>query len=402
MIKTLKYERTGAFPSHQQLLLLRAIFGQNDAQFHAFNDWKKTVNFETDIDPGSYRLLPLLYNSLKKNGINDPLLGKLKGIYKQTWVKNNFLFITSKHILHLFENQGIKTLVLKGAALALRYYQDLGLRSMQDFDILVPIRHRREAINLLRTNGFYPVILSKSRLSESFLNIQHSWGFINPAKQNVDLHWHTMYECLTLEANDFFWNGADDLVVFGIKTKTLNASDQIIHICAHGISGNVVPPVRWIADAIMIIDKSGDTIDWDRIVYVAQKYSLNLILYKSLTYLYETFYRNIPVAFLDKLSRLPVKRYMLWEWKIRTRPVTSFGDALHMINRYFRYRGQMDDPHLRKVPFFPLGLFTFAYYVSAQTSFLNFAMWIIRKTAKRAFRLFLHIPKIFVRKKRIQ
>lgn len=401
MIKTLKDERTGAFPTPRQLLLLRAIFGRGDVLFHAFNDWKKSVNIETDIDPGSYRLLPMLYHSLKTNGIEDPLLGKLKGIYKQTWVKNNFLFITSKHILLLLEKHGINTLVLKGAAMALHYYQDFGLRSMQDFDILIPVQHRKEAINLLLKNGFYPVLLSKSRLSESFLTIQHSWGFINPAKQNIDLHWHTMYECLTLEANDFFWNGAEDLTVFGVNTKTLNASDQIVHICAHGISGNVVPPIRWIADTIMIIEKSGDTIDWDRIVLIAQKYNLNLILHKSLTYLYETFYENIPVAFLDKLSRLPVKHYMVWEWKIRTRPVTSFGDALHMINRYFRYQGQMDDPHLLRLPFFPLGLFTFAYYVSAQKSFLTFVWWMIKKTIKRSIRLFHHINKIILKKRRI-
>lgn len=45
-------------------------------------------------------------------------------------------------------------MVLKGGSSAIRYYRDLGLRPMNDFDFLVPTGQAREAFDLLCRQGW--------------------------------------------------------------------------------------------------------------------------------------------------------------------------------------------------------------------------------------------------------
>ncbi|HSR18731.1 MAG TPA: hypothetical protein VLM39_11630, partial [Ignavibacteriaceae bacterium] len=74
----------------EQELLLKASLFEGDKFIYAWEKWKSCVNFE-QIDPGSYRLLPLLYQNLVKHEIKDPLTERLKGIYRRTWFENQIL-----------------------------------------------------------------------------------------------------------------------------------------------------------------------------------------------------------------------------------------------------------------------------------------------------------------------
>ena len=53
-----------------------------------------------------------------------------------------------------FGEQGIRWMALKGAALAVRHYRDLGLRSMTDLDILVHPADLERAIGVLSLTGY--------------------------------------------------------------------------------------------------------------------------------------------------------------------------------------------------------------------------------------------------------
>ena len=89
---------------------------------------------------GSFRLLPLLYINLQKQGVDDPVMGKLKGIYRQAWSKNQTLFHEMAGVIAHLQDAGIKTMLLKGASLSLLYYKNNGARPMADIDVLVPLK----------------------------------------------------------------------------------------------------------------------------------------------------------------------------------------------------------------------------------------------------------------------
>src|SRR4030042_3024069 len=137
--------RNGAFPSFEQELFLQAALLPGDLGLAAWRQWSRHVAWEKDIYQGSFALLPLLYNHLKELGVDDPAMGRFKGIYRKVWYQNMTLLHETAEVLRVFEADRIDNLVLKGAALAPLYYQDIGLRKMHDVDVAVPIAGRRRA-----------------------------------------------------------------------------------------------------------------------------------------------------------------------------------------------------------------------------------------------------------------
>jgi hypothetical protein len=134
---------------NQELLLKAALFSGEDA-LEAWSKWRDAVDWEGHFEPGSFRLLPLLYNNLHKHGVDDSAMGKLKGIYRQAWSKNQTLFHEMAKVIEFLQNAGIKTMLLKGASLSLLYYKNNGSRPMADIDVLVPLKQARLADELLQ------------------------------------------------------------------------------------------------------------------------------------------------------------------------------------------------------------------------------------------------------------
>ena len=89
------------FPTREQELLLRAALLQGEPALQAWQDCKAQVNLEQELDMGSYRLMPLLYRNLRTLGVDDPLMGKLRGIYGREWYKNQMLFRAMAEVLLL-------------------------------------------------------------------------------------------------------------------------------------------------------------------------------------------------------------------------------------------------------------------------------------------------------------
>lgn len=172
------------WPTRQQELLLKASLLRCKGVISAWEEWKSGADIE-QLDPGSYNLLPLLYDNLNTIGIKDPLMRKLKGVYRQTWYKNQLSIHRVGVLLSAFHCAGIRTMVLKGAALVLLYYRNYGLRPMGDIDILVHTEQSREAIDFLIKSGWIPHSGSPERL----IPLSHGAAFRNPATgQDVDLH----------------------------------------------------------------------------------------------------------------------------------------------------------------------------------------------------------------------
>jgi hypothetical protein len=64
-----------------QELLLKAALLSGEESINAFREWQDSDDWEECREPGSFRLLPLLYINLQKQGVDNPVMGQLKGIY---------------------------------------------------------------------------------------------------------------------------------------------------------------------------------------------------------------------------------------------------------------------------------------------------------------------------------
>ncbi len=84
---------------------------------------------------------------------NSPLrnlLTVLAPAYYETLARNTLLLRELARILEAFDAAGIETIVLKGAALAQTVYEDIGLRPMNDIDLLVRPEDVEKAVAIMR------------------------------------------------------------------------------------------------------------------------------------------------------------------------------------------------------------------------------------------------------------
>lgn len=332
-------KKDGCFwPLPDQELLLKAALLGNDKAASAWNEWRSHVDIDDidKLDPGSYRLLPLLYHNLYGLGIKDPILMKLKGVYRLTWYKNQMLFHTIAGLLRSFNDAGIECIVLKGAALILLCYRDYGLRPMNDFDVLVPAEQATSSIRLLHKLGWVPMDFEPD---ERYISVSYSHGFEDKAGRQFDLHWHLFSQCREAHADDDFWEQAVLREFHDVPARVLCLTDQLLHICVHGAHWNVTPPFRWVADAIMLLKRSPDGIDWNWLIGQAQKRRLVLPLLDTLNYLKETFDAPIAPEALKRLKDIYVPGIERMEYRIAVNPPTPWTAMLDLWCQHSRLTG---------------------------------------------------------------
>src|SRR5690242_11253266 len=147
--------RKSAWPTKEQELLLRAALLRGDEALAAWRRWRPL--FEAgSFDEGSRRLLPLLYRNLKLEQLPDHLFNRLKEEYLHTWSQNQFCLRRIQSVIAAFNEIAIRHMLLKGAALAILYYEDVGLRPMKDIDLLVPHDQARQSMLELRNLHWTP------------------------------------------------------------------------------------------------------------------------------------------------------------------------------------------------------------------------------------------------------
>lgn len=292
------------FPTASQELLLRSALLSGETAISAWQEWKGHTDLDTDVDVGTYRLFPLVYKNLQALGVEDAWMGKLKGIYRLTWYKNQSLFHSAAAIIKTFHDAQIQTLILKGAPLILCYYQDYGVRPMNDFDILVPVDKRDDALDLLLELGWEPIQSHWKDLSKERRILRHAWGLVNPQGQSIDLHWHVFSLVLDEEADIPSWETSIPISFLDVKTRTLNPTNMLLHVCVHGGQWDISSSIRWIADAFFVLSKARSEINWDQLLEQAVKKRLVVPLRHALYFLRDRFNAPIPEETLSRLSQI--------------------------------------------------------------------------------------------------
>ena len=303
--------RSGRALPSQELLLKAALF-RGDAATSAWNEWIESGDLSA-LDPGSQRLLPLLYKNLRAAGIADRRLDAIKSIYRMSWTKNQFILAELENVLRRLEDAGIRTMLLKGVALVHVVYKDRGVRPMTDVDILVPLERAGDAIDVLEAHGLH----SAHRLPRRLIGVRHADEFTDGRRLKCDLHWSVLQECTRPGDNDDFWVACRELHVGSATTHVLCPADQLLHVCIHGSRSGMVQPVMWVADAISVIESAGNDIDWQRVVAQATKRRLVVPIREALRYLRSEFGAPIPSWVVDRLSDVHTSRAERLEHRIK-------------------------------------------------------------------------------------
>jgi hypothetical protein len=292
-------------PLEEQLLL--AAFAPEEIAAGALRRCAQDVNDAADF---AIALLPLVYRRWPDT--DNPVVELGRRAYFTTWSRNRERMAQLEELASAFQRDGIRWMALKGAALALRHYADLGLRPMSDVDLLVHREDLSRAVFQLETAGYraeedatHDAILRQAR-------VRHGWQFFGAPDWNVDLHWRPLNRCWSPEVARLFWEGAATVSFGGRDILVPSPSDQLFHVCVHGLQWDWTRKVRWVADALTILR---EPVDWERIRRIAMESQWSFRLGKALAFLRDRFHAPIPPDLPEPLC-LAAPRWECREYRL--------------------------------------------------------------------------------------
>ncbi|MGD0338848.1 MAG: nucleotidyltransferase family protein [Bacteroidota bacterium] len=309
----------GFLPTAEQQLLITIVLGNQDEAVQAWNTWKASVDFNM-IDHGSRRLIPLVYKKLRILGVEDKLTGKCRGIYRAYWYRNNLLIHQAVAIIRKLTDAGIPVMLHKGIALCSSYYKEIGLRPLNDVDLLVRTDDVLRAAQIISDLGFQSVPPRFKEIHEGLLYIKHSRNFVDQKGMDIDLNWHALKECCSPHDDDDFWRDSVPSELDGMQLRILNPADLFLTILIHGLKWDPVPPFRWIIDANTILEHHKNNFDWNRILMQVEKLRLCLRLKNAVRVLRDTARVEIPDDVARRIDRLPVAQFERAEYKYMSEP----------------------------------------------------------------------------------
>jgi hypothetical protein len=277
----------------EQLLALRAALLPGGRAVEAFAEWRALADFEATIAP-TYRLLPLIYRNLEDRLDGDPVLGRMRGVYRRTWVLNAIQLGEGERALAALDEAEIPTMLLKGAAMIVRWTGDSGVRMMTDFDVLVPRGRALAAVELLRQGGWKPVVDRSGPLTESDLDQEHALLLRSDDGGELDLHWRSLVYGVEGDADAALWDRAEDARLGAVSTRVPAAEDHVHHACSHATNWSAAGRVDWIADSGVIMRAAGTRFDWSRVMELARLDRSELVVRSLMAALTDVFGGPVP------------------------------------------------------------------------------------------------------------
>ncbi|MBC7564256.1 MAG: nucleotidyltransferase family protein [Gemmatimonadaceae bacterium] len=287
------------WPTGDQLHLLDAALLAGKHSRAAFRAWRSTVDIDQEFGWTVLRMLPLVHDTLSHAGEGDPLMGRLKGVARLTWYETQRLLHRVRPIVAALAEAKISVLMLKGAPMVLSYYRSQSMRPMSDVDICVRERDVPCAMALLAGAGWQQT----APFTEDYSRFRHAMQYRHPDGGELDLHWHAMYEAMLPGTANWGWDDTEPFDFLGVPVLRLRPGSMLLHHVVHGVRWNLETPIRWIPDAVTVLRKRGDDVDWTRLVADARHLRVTMRLRLGLAWLQSRYGVYIPTAVLHDLQR---------------------------------------------------------------------------------------------------
>jgi hypothetical protein len=318
------------WPDKIQELLLGAALLPGDAAAAAWAAVRPQINI--DHLPGElHRLMPPLSKALAAHGVDDPELPRLKGVYQFSWYRNQLLFAEAAAILGALEAAGVRTMLLRGAATAVAYYGDAGVRPMNDVDVLVREDEMDCARRVADTKGWRPVAGS-----EPFERREAAAALRNDQGRVVRLHWQPSRNVsLPGVAWEPMWQRAVDVTFNHTATRVPSPADHLVLACIDGARANSGSTLRWITDVTVLLGADPQPA-WDIVVSQACRHHVSLLVGEALRYLAQGFGAKVPpevIGTLAAISTTPRER-LAHRLSLTTTPRVA--SAAEVLGRFIR------------------------------------------------------------------
>jgi hypothetical protein len=216
---------------------------------------------------------PMLYWHLKDGRwpveMPETILGELTRSYYNTVAQNSLLIQELFRVLDVFSQEDIPVIVLKGGALVW-FYEDMGLRPMQDLDLLIPDDQLTRALGLIQKMGYCPAEVEISPGINRQVVHNTYWRGGPDGRVGLELHWNLIAgqaDDRSVQV-DWFWQQVEWLTGKGPLFSSrlipqLHPTAHLLYVAAHLIlrHGGNNERLIWYYDADRLI-RSG-RVDWE-------------------------------------------------------------------------------------------------------------------------------------------
>ena len=243
-------------------------------------------------------------------------------------------------LLGSFAAARLPVMPLKGPALAELLYPDPTIRPCCDLDLLIRPDDLTRADALLRELGYRRLADAHSFQFDAAFD--HATLYEEPSGVRVDLHWSLLSEpryAWNEREGQEVWERAVPTSVAGQPARILCCEDLLLYLSTHLAVHHAVAGVLWHYDLFLLVTRSRDALDWDRLSARARQWRVQRAVYFALTAADSLFRAGVPSRFLAELAPRGARAAAV-RWIVRHRTPAQRRSMEHLIGLLLVDRGR--------------------------------------------------------------
>ncbi|MBW2169289.1 MAG: nucleotidyltransferase family protein [Deltaproteobacteria bacterium] len=266
--------------------LLLGLLGADDGSYQdegihgiSASDWDSILQLSK-----RHSVAPFLYQRIKRLDPGEEIVPevyqRLRDIYLYSAALNMRLYHKLAKVLKILKDEGIPVIVLKGAYLAGVVYNKIGMRAMQDVDLLFKIKDLSRAQKILIEKGYCQP--DSSLFLDIHWNIELSYADLNVEIEKV-------------------WERAKPADIAGVEVLVLCPEDLLLHLCMHLGFHHLFEfaGLRTLCDILETIRHYNGQIDWGQVRHRAIHWRVINLVYLALLLARDLLSADVPDSVME-------------------------------------------------------------------------------------------------------
>ena len=204
-------------------------------------------------------------------------------------------------VLHTLQNVGVPVIVLKGAYLAEKVYDNPAERLMSDLDLLVQFQDLERTVTVLETTGYRtqgPVSVEFETQDGHHLQPLNKKGSLS-----IEIHWTLVTPGFPQQLDIAgLWLRAELVKIAQAEALALAAEDLLLHLCFHATYHHTFRNgLRGLTDVAYVMRRFGASLNWDAIASRAHASRTTAPVYLAVRLAVELLGAPLPPGALETL-----------------------------------------------------------------------------------------------------
>jgi len=275
--------RRGSLLNETDQLIFRAATGSGQRALDAFRSWRAKLLID-DLPQTALSAMPLLLELIKRHSIEDPQLGRMRGMGRHIWVSNTLQLDHLFQALDAVASGGETAVLMKGAALYARDPASATKRRSSDYDILVEAEAIGAVASALAVAGFSPKHLTWADFDPS---LPESATAGVPIRKDgfhseIDLHWRPLPNIFDAALTRRIIAAAEPASLLGRRVLIPIPAHHLFLALARCAPSESTESFARLLEGYFLMTSSGASVDWDELIHLVRYYGLQSV---ALSYL---------------------------------------------------------------------------------------------------------------------